>query len=621
MNIDQLVRAAREAAGLPQQIGEPQYPNINQLLASAAHRFGDRPALSSLGHTISFAELDRLSAGFAAWLQQHTDLQPGDRIAIQLPNLIQYPVVCLGALRAGLVVVNTNPLYTAREMEHQFRDSGARALVVLANMAATAQEVVARTGIRHVVITELGDLHPLPRRLLINLGARYIRKLVPAYTIPGATNLRTALACGARLAHREAAPTASDVAILQYTGGTTGVSKGAMLSHGNVIANVQQAATLFSTYEFNEGHEVLLLPLPLYHIYAFNACLGMISRGCHTVLVPNPRDLQSVVNAFRDYACSGFAGLNTLFVALCNDSGFRALDFSRLKLTMSGGMALTMDAARRWHEVTGVEIVEGYGMTETSPVISVNPVNANRLGTIGIAVPSTEVRILDDAGAELGPGEAGELLVRGPQVMLGYWQRPEETAQVLDSDGWLRTGDIALLTPEGYLRIVDRKKDMAVVSGFNVYPNEIEDVVAAHPDVLECAAVGVPDARTGEALRVFVVARNPGLTEEALRAFCYPHDLPISAQRDKIRTALAGHQVVIVAGETGSGKTTQLPKLCLELGRGVPRPDRPHPAPPDRRALGSRSASRRNWAPGSAARSGTRCASTIRPGPDTYGSS
>jgi len=520
MNIDELVHAAREAAGLPQQIGAPEYPHINALLASAARRFAARPALSSLGHTISFAELDRLSARFAAWLQHHTDLKPGDRIAIQLPNLIQYPVVCLGALRAGLVVVNTNPLYTAREMEHQFRDSGARALVVLANMAATAQQVVARTDIRHVVITELGDMHPLPRRLLINLGARYIKKLVPAYSIPGALGLRETLALGARVTHREAEPAATDVAILQYTGGTTGVSKGAMLSHGNVVANVQQAASLFSTYDFNEGNEVLLLPLPLYHIYAFNACLGMISRGCHTVLVPNPRDLQSLVNAFRDYACSGFAGLNTLFVALCNDSGFRALDFSRLKLTMSGGMALTMDAARRWHEVTGVEIVEGYGMTETSPVISVNPVNANRPGTIGIAVPSTEVRIVDDAGSELGPGEPGELVVRGPQVMLGYWQRPEETAQVLDSDGWLRTGDIALLTAEGYLRIVDRKKDMAVVSGFNVYPNEIEDVVAAHPDVLECAAVGVPDARTGEALRVFVVARNPTLTEEALRAFC-----------------------------------------------------------------------------------------------------
>jgi long-chain acyl-CoA synthetase len=308
--------------------------------------------------------------------------------------------------------------------------------------------------------------------------------------------------------------------VLQYTGGTTGVSKGAMLSHGNVIANVQQSASLFATYEFRDGAERLLLPLPLYHIYAFNACLGMISRGCHTVLVPNPRDLASVVAAFRRYRPTGFAGLNTLFVALCNDAGFRALDFSDLKLTMSGGMALTMAAAERWREVTGIEIVEGYGMTETSPVISVNPVNANRLGTIGVAVPSTEVRILDDAGHDLGAAEPGELVVRGPQVMQGYWQRPDETAKVMDAEGWLRTGDIALVTPEGYLRIVDRKKDMIVVSGFNVYPNEIEDVVAAHPGVLECAAVGVPDERAGEAVRVFVVRRDPALTETSLREHC-----------------------------------------------------------------------------------------------------
>jgi long-chain acyl-CoA synthetase len=520
MSVQSLVEQARRLAGIPQEMGPARFDSINALLAASVAHFGTAPALSSLGHTLDFRELDSLSAAFASWLQHHTDLQPGDRIAIQLPNLLQYPVVFLGALRAGLVVVNTNPLYTPREMEHQFRDSGAKALVLLANMAAAAQDVIARTGIRHVVVTELADLHPQPRRLLINLAARYLKKLVPPWHIPGAVGLRAALGLGAQAPHRETPAGPADLAVLQYTGGTTGVSKGAMLSHGNVVANVQQAAALFGTYDFRDGEERLLLPLPLYHIYAFNACLGMVSRGCHTVLIPNPRDLGSVVDAFRRYRPTGFAGLNTLFVALCNDAGFRALDFGALKATMSGGMALTMAAAKRWQEVTGVEIVEGYGMTETSPVISVNPVNANRLGTIGVAVPSTEVRIVADDGRDLDVGEPGELVVRGPQVMQGYWQRPDETALVLDAAGWLRTGDIALVTPEGYLRIVDRKKDMILVSGFNVYPNEIEDVVAAHPGVLECAAIGVPDERTGEAVRVFVVRRDPGLSEEALAEHC-----------------------------------------------------------------------------------------------------
>lgn len=516
----ELVERARDAAGMPQSMGSPAHGSVNALLAAAVARFGDRPALSGFRHTLSFRELDRLSGAFASWLQHHTDLQPGDRIAIQMPNLLQYPVVALGALRAGLIVVNTNPLYTAREMEHQFRDSGARALVVMANMAAAAAAVLPHSEIRHVVVTEVADLHPFPHRVLLNAGARYMKKMVPAYHIPGAVALRRALALGARRAHREAQPAREDVAILQYTGGTTGVSKGAMLSHANVVDNVQQAGVLFSTYDFREGEETLLLPLPLYHIYAFNACLGMIARGARTCLVANPRDLPALVGEFARERPTGFAGLNTLFVALCNNEQFRALDFSALKLTMSGGMALTMDAAKRWKEVTGVDIVEGYGMTETSPVISLNPVHANRLGTIGLPVPSTEVRIVDDAGNEVEAGQPGELVVRGPQVMLGYWNRPDETAKVMSDGGWLHTGDVAIVTAEGYLKIVDRKKDMIVVSGFNVYPNEIEDVVVAHPDVLECAAVGIADPRTGEAVRVFVVPRNPSLTEQQLREYC-----------------------------------------------------------------------------------------------------
>jgi len=520
MSVAEQIENGRKLAGYPAQLSELPYSNIGDLLRMAVAKYADKPVLSSLGRTLTYAELDRLSAQFAAYLQQHTDLEPGDRIAIQMPNLIQYPVAFFGAIRAGLVVVNTNPLYTAREMEHQFNDSGAKALVILANMAATAQTVLPRTGIRHVIITELADLHPPLKRLLVNAAAKYIKKLVPPYRIAGALTFTRALALGAGRSHREANQSLDELAVLQYTGGTTGVSKGAMLSHRNVVANVAQAGVLFESVDFIDGAETLLLPLPLYHIYAFNSCMCMMSRGGHVVLIPNPRDLNSVVDGFEQYNITCFAGLNTLFVALCNNPRFRELDFSRLKSTTSGGMALTQDAAKRWHEVTGVEITEGYGLSETSPVVSVNPATANRIGTIGCPVPSTEIRLLDNEGNEVAVGEAGELCVRGPQVMMGYWQRDDETAKVMTEDGFFMTGDIAIVTDEGYLKIVDRKKDMIVVSGFNVYPNEIEDVVVSHPDVIECAAVGVPDARTGEAVKVFVVSSNPALSEADLQAWC-----------------------------------------------------------------------------------------------------
>ena len=532
MQVMELIERARAAAGMPQSMGAPEHASVNALLAAAVKRYGDRIALSCLGQTLSFNELDRLSGAFASWLQHHTELRPGDRIAIQLPNLLQHPVVTLGALRAGLVVVNTNPLYTPREMRHQFCDSGARALVVLANMAANAAGVLPDTEIRHVVVTEIGDLHAFPRRMLLNLGARYLKRLVPRYRIDGAVGLRRALALGAQREHGEAAAVRDDIAMLQYTGGTTGVAKGAVLSHANVVDNVQQAGVLFASCDFRDGEERLILPLPLYHIYAFNGFLGLLVRGTHTCLIPDPRNLTALIDEFRALRPSAFAGINTLFVALCNDERFRALDFSALKLTSSGGMALTLDAARRWKEVTGIDIVEGYGLTETSPVISVNLVHANRLGTIGIAVPSTEVRIVDDEGRDLEGEQPGELLVRGPQVMRGYWRRPEETAEVLSADGWLHTGDIALVSAEGYLRIIDRKKDMILVSGFNVYPNEIEDVIAAHPDVLECAVVGVADPRTGEAVRAFVVRRNPALDAAQLRAFCHENLTGYKVPRD-----------------------------------------------------------------------------------------
>ena len=496
-------------AGIAAEIDPDRYPNIQTVLRESCQRFADQPAFSNLGHTLSYGELYELSGAFAAWLQEHTDLAPGERIAIQLPNLLQYPVAVFGALRAGLVVVNTNPLYTAREMEHQFNDSGAKALVCLANMAHLAEQVLPHTGIRHVVVTEVGDLLAPLKRLLVNSVVRYVKKLVPAYSLPQAVKFTEVLARGRGRPLREAQPKAAEVAVLQYTGGTTGVAKGAMLTHRNLIANMLQCQALMAD-NLGEGCEVLITPLPLYHIYAFTFhCMAMMLMGNHNVLITNPRDLPAMVSAMARWKFSGFVGLNTLFVALCNHEGFRRLDFSALKLTISGGMALQQAAAERWEDITGCTICEGYGLTETSPVVSVNPRQHNQPGTIGIPMPSTLCKVIDAAGNDLGLGVPGELCVKGPQVMKGYWQRPEATAEVLDDDGWLKTGDIAVIQPDGYLRIVDRKKDMILVSGFNVYPNELEEVLASLPGVQLGAAIGVPDDKTGEAVKLFVV-RKPG---------------------------------------------------------------------------------------------------------------
>jgi long-chain acyl-CoA synthetase len=437
-----------------------------------------------------------------------------------MPNLIQYPVVLFGAMRAGMVIVNTNPLYSEREIEHQFRDAGVKAVVVQANVAQTTAAVLRNLPIRHVLVTELADLHPPLKRLFINSVARYVRRIVPPFEIPGAGTLNRALALGAGKPFQPVATERNALAMLQYTGGTTGVAKGAMLSHGNLVSNVLQVDALFETFGLGDEPQVIAQPLPVYHIYAFMTSVYALLRGGHVVFIANPRDTSSVVKVLRDYRPTVFCGLNTLFVSLCNDPDFCALDFSRLKVTLSGGMALSLAAAQRWQEVTGCEVSEGYGLTETSPVVSSNPGNRRILGTIGIPVPGTEIRILGDDDQPLPVGEAGELCVRGPQVMLGYWQRPEETAQVMDSEGWFRTGDIAKLRPDGFLQIVDRKKDMIVVSGFNVYPNELEDVLYQHEDVVECAAVGVPDETSGEVIKMFVVSKSGKLTVEEVREFC-----------------------------------------------------------------------------------------------------
>ena len=506
-------------ASVPFSIDTRKYQSVLELFDESIKRYAAKPAYSNMGHTLSYAELDRLSAAFAAWLQQHTDLQPGDRIAVQLPNLLQYPVVVFGAMRAGLIVVNTNPLYTEREMVHQFNDAGAKALVSFANVGDLVAKVLPQTAVRHVIITELGDLLPVPRRLLVNAVVKHVKKMVPTYTIPGVHALRDVLRRGRRLSLRAHAAASDDVAILQYTGGTTGVAKGAMLTHANLVANLLQMRVQLS--HFQPGEELMVAPLPLYHIFAFTVCcLGMMEMGGHALLITNPRDLPAFVKEMKRYRFTAFAGLNTLFVALLNNAQFRQLDFSSLKMTVAGGMALTHKAAQEWESVTGCRICEGFGMTETSPVISMNPFDAIQLGSIGLPVSNTEIKIVDDQGEEVAIDATGEICVRGPQVMKGYWQRPEATAETIDADGWLHTGDIGLIQPDGYLRIVDRKKDMILVSGFNVYPNEIEDVVATLGGVLESAAVGVQDAKSGEAVKLFVVRKDPKLTEADVLAHC-----------------------------------------------------------------------------------------------------
>ncbi|MBZ2167902.1 MULTISPECIES: AMP-binding protein [Marinobacter] len=507
-------------AGVSLDVDFDKYTSMVDVFEQAVKKYADRPAFSAVGVTLTYRDLDTQSRNFAAWLQNKTDLKPGDRIAVQMPNVCQYPVVVFGAMRAGLIVVNTNPLYTAREMEHQFNDSGAKALVVLANMAENAEKVVPHTGIEHVIVTEIADLHSPIKRTLMNAVVKHVKKMVPAFNIPGAHKLPAVLSAGAREKFTPVECKKDDIAVLQYTGGTTGVAKGAMLTHGNLVANLQQTRTMMGGVLI-EGQEVVIAPLPLYHIYSFTLNCGiMLEAGGHNVLIPNPRDIPGFVKELKNHKFTCFLGLNTLFVALCNNEDFCNLDFSGLKLTSSGGMALTSDTAKTWQKVTGCEISEGYGMTETSPVVTFNPYGAVQIGTIGLPVPNTLIKTIDEDGKETPVGEPGELCVKGPQVMRGYWQRPEDTQKSFTEDGYLLTGDVALVQEDGYLRIVDRKKDMIIVSGFNVFPNEIEDVVTSHPKVVECAAVGIPDAKSGEAVKVFLVPAEDSVTENELREFC-----------------------------------------------------------------------------------------------------
>ena len=506
---------------VPKELNPHGFSSVLDILTYAYEHFADLPAFTSVGRTITYRELKHKTDAFTAYLQQYTDLQPGDRIAVQLPNVIQFPIAVYGAMQAGLVVVNTNPLYTPHELEHQFNDAEVKGVVVFANMAANVEKVLPKTSVKHIIVTQIADLHSPLKRCLINSVVKYVKRLVPAYSLPQAVSFNDALERGAQHAPTIAQPALEDLAVLQYTGGTTGIAKGAMLTHANLLANMQQLKGRLD-HLLKDGQELFIAPLPLYHIYAFLIhAMTLVEYGAHSILIPNPRDLPAFVKELKKWRFTGFIGLNTLFAGLCNREDFKSVDFSALKLTASGGMPLTHAAADRWRDITGSMVTEGYGLTETSPVVAFNPVGQEQIGTIGLAVDYTDIKILDEDGHPQPPNEPGMLCVKGPQVMRGYWQREDATREVMTEDGFLITGDIALQQDDGYLRIVDRAKDLIIVSGFNVYPTEVEDVLTMHPSVLEAAAIGVQDDKTGEAVKAYIVIREgESVDDQTLHAHC-----------------------------------------------------------------------------------------------------
>jgi long-chain acyl-CoA synthetase len=511
--------------GIPAEVDVHQFASLRDMLLRSCQRFGELPAYSNMGSSLTYAKLDRSSRDFAAYLQRTLGLRKGDRVAIMMPNLLQYPVVLFGALRAGLVVVNVNPQYTVPELEHELKDSGAAAIVVLENFAYTLQEVLERNPTLNlaVITTEVGDMLPVVKELLTNVVVKYVKHMVPAWNIAGATEFNAALRAGRGQEVEDVPLTHDDMAFLQYTGGTTGVAKGAVLTHGNLVANVQQM-TAWMARDLVEGKEVFVCPLPLYHVYALTSCLVFMKMGAHTVLVTNPRDMKAYSHDLKRYPFTIIIGVNTLYRALLDAPEFAEVDTRALKLTSAGGMAVQRVVAERWKQRTGVDIIEGYGLTETSPVVMASPLDiAQWTGTIGLPIPSTQAAILDDDGHELAGGEVGEICIRGPQVMPRYWNRPDETDKVFTHDGWLRTGDMGFVDERGYFRITDRNKDMIVVSGFKVFPNQIEDVVSLHPGVAEVAAIGRPDERSGEVVKIVVVKKDPALTEQALLEHCRQH--------------------------------------------------------------------------------------------------
>jgi long-chain acyl-CoA synthetase len=510
--------------GVPAEISVAEFASLRAILERSCERYAGLPAFTCMGRTLTYARLDALSRDFGSWLQNARGLAKGARVALMMPNLLQYPVALFGALRAGMVVVNCNPLYTPRELEHQLNDSGADAIVVLENFAHTVGEVIGRTRVRHVVTTQVGDLHGFPRAFLMNGVVKHVKRMVPRWSLPEATAFPRALAVGRRQPLAELPLDHSDLAFLQYTGGTTGVAKGAMLTHRNIVANLLQAKA-WAENQLNSDVETVLTPLPLYHILSLTINgLIFLGLGGRNILIANPRDMKRVMHILRNQEFTGILAINTLYKAFLDNEEFCKRDFSNLKLAMAGGMATQRAVAERFKAVTGKPIVEGYGLTECSPIVSLNPVDLKHPrefdGSVGLPAPSTLVRFRKDDGSWANIGEAGELCVKGPQVMKGYWMRPDETAKVLDADGWLATGDIGIMDSAGYIKLIDRKKDMILVSGFNVYPSEIEDVIAMHEGVREVAAIGIPDEVQGERVKVFIVPRRPGLAREDILKHC-----------------------------------------------------------------------------------------------------
>jgi len=505
--------------GVPAEIDPNRYKSVGEVFDESVKKYADLPAYHNMGRTITFGELEKYSRDFGAWLQTK-GLAKGARVALMMPNVLQYPVCIFGALRSGFTVVNVNPLYTPRELEHQLKDSGAEVIVILENFAGTLQQVLKNTPVKHVVIASLGDMLGL-KGMIVNFVVRRMKKMVPPYDLPGAIRFNVALAQGAQSELKRVEVGPDDIAFLQYTGGTTGVAKGAMLLHRNIVANLEQVAAWFAPV-LGEARIVVIAPLPLYHVFCLTAnCLVFMKLGGCNVLITNPRDIPAFVKELARHKFNAITGVNTLFNALLNDPDFAKLDFSNLMFSIGGGMAVQKSVAERWKQVTGTVLVEGYGLTETSPVATANPLDLDEYsGAIGLPVPSTEIAIKGEDGQILPINDIGEICIKGPQVMKGYWQRPDDTAKAIDKDGYFATGDIGYMDDNGYVRIVDRKKDMVLVSGFNVYPNEVEGVVVGHPGVLECAVIGVPDEKSGEVVKLFVVRKDTSLTEADVRKYC-----------------------------------------------------------------------------------------------------
>ncbi len=507
--------------GVPSEIDPNEYQNIPEILENAFTKYADKPSFHCMGKTFTYREIDLLSKKFAAYLQKDLGLKKGDRVALMMPNILQYPVALFGVLRAGMIAVNVNPLYTARELEHQLIDSGSKAIVIFENSAAVLQEILAKTPVKTVITTQIGDFLKFPKSLIVNFVIKKVKKMVPAWSIPGSVSFKDVVFNSDESRWEKPTLTHEDTAFLQYTGGTTGVSKGAELTHKNIVSNMLQAKAWIGDL-VEPGKDIIITPLPLYHIFSLTAnCFIFSSLGALNILITNPRDIPGFVKELKNWNFTAFTGVNTLFNGLLNNPDFKDVDFSHLKVTLGGGMAVQRPVAEKWKQVTKTPLIEAYGLTETSPAACINPMNLpDYNGKIGMPISSTEMVIKDDDGNDMPIGESGEICIKGPQVMRGYWNRPEETAKVMTSDGWFRTGDIGVMDDRGYFQIVDRKKDMILVSGFNVFPNEIEEVVASHPKVLECACIGVPDEKSGEAVKLFIVKSDESLTEQEVKDYC-----------------------------------------------------------------------------------------------------